>query len=118
MKCSLKIKSFIVKGKDEKDAYIRGMKKYACFIATKKYSNLSIKINRLKDQNDCLEFVFYTDVDLSEQQKKFCKLCKEYHHSFFINEDYNCKRCNLRTFFTRLNSDMNISKSFYKGVIE
>ena len=45
-------------------------------------------------------------------------MCKSYHCSFFVNEDYNCSRCNLKSFFDRTKKKADISKKFYEEKIK
>lgn len=118
MTFSVKVKSYIFQGETAKDAYLKGCKHLAKVIASKKYKNLSFKIERIEGVSNALEFVLYTNVDISENQKHYCKLCKEMHKAFYINEEYNCSRCNMKSFLQRLKEQANISKSYYKRVIE
>lgn len=114
MNLTAKIKSFTISADSEKEAYIKGCKNLAKYMASKKYSNLSFKIERTQVPNEFI-FSMYTNIDLGEEQRKFCSICKEVHSSFYINEEYNCSRCNLRTFLTRAEEKARISKSFYRG---
>lgn len=113
MNLSAKVKSFVIKADTEKEAYIKGCKQLARFMASKKYTNLTFKIERTEIPNEFI-FTMYTNIDLSEEQRKFCQLCKEYHCSFYVNEEYNCSRCNLKNFLSRARSRTEISKNFYK----
>lgn len=116
MNLTAKVKSFVIKAEDEKQAYLKGCKQLARYMASKKYKNLSFKIERDEEPNTFI-FTLYTNVDLSEEQRKFCSMCKEVHCSFYINEEYNCSRCNLKTFLNRANSKLTISKNYYKKEI-
>lgn len=113
MNLTAKVKSFVINAGSEKEAYIKGCKQLAKFMASKKYKNLTFKIERTEVENEFI-FTMYTNIDLSEEQRKFCKLCKEYHCSFYVNEEYNCARCNLRTFLSRARSLAEVSKNYYK----
>ena len=93
MNLSAKVKSFVIKADTEKEAYIKGCKQLARFMASKKYTNLTFKIERTENPNEFI-FTMYTNIDLSEEQRKFCSLCKEYHCSFYVNEEYNCSTTN------------------------
>lgn len=115
---SLKVKSFTFLGESEQDAYIKGCKKLAKYMASKKYDNLSFRIERVKDSPNTFRFILFTNIDVGEEQRHFCKLCKQYHKSFFINEEYNCSRCNLKTFLRRVQQKGNISKTHYKHIVE
>lgn len=113
MLLTLKVKSFLVKSDNEKEAYIDGCKKYAKYIASSKYKNLMLKVDRTSVKGEFV-FTIFTNVELSGDQKNFCKMCKEIHSSFFVNEEYNCNRCNLKTFLLREEQKLRISKQFYK----
>lgn len=114
MNLTSKVKSFTITADSEKEAYLKGCKTLAKYMASKKYKNLSFKIERSGVPNEFI-FTMYTNIDLGEEQRKFCNICKQMHSSFYINEDYNCKRCNLRTFLTRAEKMARISKNFYRG---
>lgn len=118
MTFSLKVRSFTFTGETEQEAYIQGCKKLAKYMASKKYSNLSFKIERVANVPNAFTFTLYTNIDVGEEQRHFCKVCKEIHCSFFINEEYNCARCNLKSFLRRAQQKANISKGFYNGRIK
>lgn len=113
---SYKVKRFELASKSKKEAYLKGCKMLAKYVASNKYTNLSMKVEQKKD-TDIFVFTLYTNIDLKDEQKKFCKICKSFHSSFFINEDYNCSRCNLKSFLRRLNEKAKISKSYYRSEI-
>lgn len=112
MYLSNKLCSFVVSADDKKEAYIKGFKRAAKYIASPKYRNISCKIESLDDTS--FLFSLYVNIDISEELLHFCNMCKTYHSSFFVNEDYNCSRCNLRTFMERLTKKANVSKKFYE----
>lgn len=114
MNLTLKVKSFVITANSEKDSYIKGCKQLAKYMASKKYKNLSFKIERASGNENTFIFTMFTNLDLGEEQKIFCKTCRDYHCSFFVNEDYNCSRCNLRSFLEKAEQKSRISKSFYK----
>ena len=112
MHLSNKLCSFVVSADDKKEAYIKGFKRAAKYIASPNYRNISCKIESLDDTS--FLFSLYVNIDISEELSHFCKMCKIYHSSFFVNEDYNCSRCNLRTFIDRSAKKANVSKKFYE----
>lgn len=117
MNVTFKIQSFTFTGQTEQEAYLNGCKKLAKWMASKKHSNITVKINRIKAELPTFEFVLYTNIDASVEQKEFCKACKEFHCSFYVNEEYNCDRCNLKAYLKRLQQRGNVSKGFYKKEI-
>ena len=114
----MKVKSFTVTADSEKEAYLIGCKSFAKYMASPKYKNISFKIERASGTDNTFIFTMFTNLDLGEEQRNFCKVCKEFHSSFFINENYNCQRCNLKTFLERAKNKSQISKGFYKHKIE
>lgn len=118
MVCAFKIKSFLFASDNEKEAYIKGCKQLAKFMASPKYTNLFFKIERISSQKNTFKFTMYSEVDAKEEQKHYCKLCKEMHHSFFINENYNCSRCNLKAYLKRIEQRGSVQKGYYKKEIE
>lgn len=114
MNLTLKVKSFVITAPTEKEAYLKGCKQLAKYMASKKYKNLTFKIERTSEDENKFVFTMFTNLDLGEEQKIFCKTCRDYHCSFFVNEDYNCSRCNLRSFLEKAEQKSRISKSFYK----
>lgn len=117
MTFSLKVKSFIFQAETEQEAYIKGCKKLAKYIASKKYKNVSFKVERVNEQNT-FAFIMFADIDVNVEQRQYCKMCKEIHCSFFVNEEYNCSRCNLKNFLKRLQQKGNVSKAFYKSMMK
>lgn len=109
---AIKIGSWTFKATDEKSAYLKGCKKLASVMASKKYRNITTKIVNMGENT--FQFVVYTMLDITEEQSHFCKMCKEMHCSFFINEDYNCSRCNYKTFMKRMQEKLRISRSYYR----
>lgn len=118
MLLSYKIKSFKIKADSEKEAYLKGCKELAKYMASKRYKNISFKIERLKEAENTFVFTMYTNIDLGEEQRDFCKICREFHCSFFINEHYNCDKCNLKAFLNKCKEKARVSKNFYKKKFE
>lgn len=111
---SIKVKSYVIQASSAKEAYLKGCKNLANVIASKKYPNLSFKVERPKDNSSTFIFNVYTNVELGPAQKEFCKTCKEFHCQFYINEDWNCSRCNMKAFLKIMEDKAKISRGFYK----
>lgn len=109
-----KIGSFTSTAENKKQAYLNGCKRIAKFVANDKYKNISFSVEKNSERDNSFIFTLFTNIDLSQDRSKFCKMCKEFHTSFYINEEYNCSRCNLATFLAREKQKAEISKNFYK----
>ena len=114
---SRKIKSIEIHDKNKKSAYLKGCKILAKYIASNKYKNLSMSVKQNGIEENTFVFTIYSNIDMKKEQIEFCKNCKYFHCSFYINENYNCDRCNLKTFLKRLEEKTKISKGFYIKVI-
>lgn len=114
MEFTMKVKSFEFQAKSEKEAYIKGCKQLAKYMASKKYQNLQFRIERSPEDPKTFIFILFTALDLGADQRNYCKICKDFHCSFYINENYNCDRCNLKTFLRREEEKLRVSKSYYK----
>lgn len=55
-------------------------------------------------------------VSLNEQQARedHCAICKEVHHSFFINENVNCNECKLKAYQSRVDNRLQYLKEHLK----
>lgn len=111
MKLAMKIASKSYTASSRKEAYLKGMKDLAKYIVM---DNISVKVEKVPGQENSLVFTLFTNIDAGHEINNFCKMCREIHTAFFINEDYNCSRCNLRTFTSREEEKLRISKGFYK----
>jgi hypothetical protein len=114
MEIAMKVKTFEFHARTEKEAYIKGCKQLAKYMASKKYQNLQFKIVRSQDEPNTFQFILFTALDLGTDQREFCKICKDFHCSFYINEHYNCDRCNLKSFLNREEVKLRVSKGYYK----
>lgn len=118
MQLSAKVCEFVFVGKTKQEAYIKGCKAVAKYIASNKYENISNKIVWMKSKEPTVKFILYTNIDANNEIRNFCKICKEIHTSFFINEEYNCARCNLKAYMRHSQQKISISKNFYKSRIK
>lgn len=112
MLAAVKIASEIITGSTYEQAYIKGCKRFASFMNGE---TITLKIEKIPvekgDEIRKVKFSFYTNLDMAEFQKHYCKVCKEFHCNFYINEEYNCSRCNLKSYLSRLRSATTVSKT-------
>ena len=113
MNASVKIKSFTITSSDISKAYANGCKKIAKISKDKR---ITFNVEIINETT--IKFNLYTNIDMNGMQRDFCKMCKEFHCSFYINEEYNCNRCNLKSFISRLAHTANVSKAYYKSRLE
>jgi uncharacterized paraquat-inducible protein A len=56
-------------------------------------------------------FVSYEEEEVSTQM---CSVCKELHSSFFINENFNCDRCNKEAYRKKINTKLTTGCTWFK----
>lgn len=110
MNANIKVASITYSGKNSKEAYLNGCKDLAMLLQDE-----HITINIVKNKDETVTFNVFTNLNMNALQKDFCKICKDFHCSFFINEEYNCNRCNLKSYLARLKEKLNVSKGYYKS---
>lgn len=113
---SMKIKSIEFNGVTKQDAYLKGCKKLAKFIASPKYDNITVKVE--KGSETSFIFTLFASIDIGKEVSQYCKMCKEFHCSFYVNEEYNCARCNLKNCMQRIKGKAGVSKLYYKHIIK
>lgn len=111
---ALKIKESIIEADDRKEAFLKGLKEYSKYMASPKYSNVTFSIKKVPSSNNTYVFTTYTNIDAKAFQKEFCKTCKYFHTSFYVNEEYNCNRCNLKSYLKQIEKASKISRNYYK----
>lgn len=67
-----------------------------------------------KDTENCVVLILYVPLDEGEVRKRHCTICKEFHKSFFINENCNCNECKVRAYQERLDETIKVKKSYYR----
>ena len=119
MKIGEKILEKVFVGETTADAYKKAMRYIARNVVNKGYVNISTEIHKEEvNGQKAIRVVFITLLDYNRDVNDYCKVCKEVHSLFFVNESYNCSRCNLKNFAGREKTKVNTSKLFYKHELE
>lgn len=53
-----------------------------------------------------------------ESREKFCNSCKEFHKRFYINQQYNCDRCNMRARVDDIHQRLLVKKEYRKEILK
>jgi len=59
----------------------------------------------------------YGVFDDDKLQKSFCRKCQEFHHAFFINQQYNCNSCNMIALREQKKKELRVRRQFVKNEI-
>lgn len=89
------------RAQDSKEAYLKACKFVASNIISKgsrvEASKVTWDITKADETEEDLptfQLSLYYKFDDTEFMAQTCNACKEFHKSFFINENFNCNRCN------------------------
>lgn len=107
-------KDFINQYGDLKKAYLKGCKYVAKKIINNKELKNKLVYNFVKVSETTITLKIYCVLDIEKEKENNCKICKEFHKSFFINEEYNCNTCKINSFLKKVSERENITKGFFK----
>ena len=107
-------KDFVNEYGDLKKAYLNSCKWVSSKVMSKNIDKVVWKTIKSSETTITLQLFFTLDVN--DEKREHCKACKEFHKSFFINEEYNS--CKLNAFFNRMKSKENVSKGYFKEKIK
>lgn len=112
------------KAQSGKDAYLKACKFVAGHIISKgskvEVERVTWDVIRVEEENDLPTFrlSLYYKFDDTEFMKQTCKACKEFHKSFFINEDFNCSRCNKVGYEKNIKQKLLIASEYFKKTLD
>ncbi|MCX7924150.1 MAG: hypothetical protein N3B21_19400 [Clostridia bacterium] len=73
------------------------------------------KIEKVKEASlPTFRLELYATLESGECTKSFCDRCKEYHSSFYLNQQYNCDACNFTAFKLQMEQKLRIKKAYRK----
>lgn len=109
---------------DTKTAYLKACKFVASNIVSEgskvEAEKVTWKVEKVKSDDGLPTFMltlFYTFDDV-EFMEKTCNACKEFHKSFFINENFNCDRCNKVGYAKNIQNKLLIGSEYFKKKLD
>lgn len=102
---------------ESKNAYLKACKWVAKHVISKE-EELGITYYRITKSNESEKPTFtlelYCSIPTAEHQESFCRACKEFHSKFYINQQFNCDKCNHNAFKKQIRQKLNIKKNYRK----
>lgn len=81
-------------------------------------SDVSYTFERSKDDDAEVIVTLFTSIDETEQRERHCSICREFHKTFFINENINCNECKAKAYQQRLSDMLKVKKSHYRAELK
>lgn len=107
----------VFKAKNLKQAYMKAIKWYSTNIISKeKLNNVMAEYEKDERENKII-INLYIKLDESEIKDRHCKICKETHKAYYINEQFNCTSCSMLAYRKRMQIAAKTKKCYYAGLI-
>lgn len=105
-------------GATVKEAYMKAVKWYASNIIAKDDLH-EIQVEYKKDDEaKRIDMFLYAVLSAEEVMEQHCTICKEIHHSFFINEANNCNVCNAGAYERRMKTKIAVKVDYYRDLLK
>lgn len=104
-------------GENMKDAYMKAVKWFATNVLAKDELH-NITVEYVKDtQSPTVTIHLYANMEEEEVMDAHCNICKEFSHSFFINEQTDCSRCTAMGYHRRCQERIKTKVDWYKRLL-
>lgn len=113
------------RAQDSKEAYLKACKFIAKNIISKgskvevsKVTWNIAMVNETEEDLPTFQLSLYYKFDDTEFMNQTCNSCKEFHKSFFINENFNCSRCNKVGYEKNVNQKLMVGAEYLKKMLD
>ena len=112
------------KAESSKAAYLKACKFVASNVISKgskvEVSKVTWNVVKVEAEGNLPTFrlTLYYKFDDTEFMKQSCEACKQFHKSFFINENFNCNRCNKVGYEKNIEQKLTIGTEYFKKQID
>ena len=74
------------------------------------------------DANDSgvpsVTLTLYATLEEKEFVYRFCRVCKEFHSSFYINQQQNCNNCNMQAYRGQILEKINMKQKYKREILD
>lgn len=110
------------KDEDPKKAYLKASKFVASNIISKgskvEVSKVTWDVVRVEGDLPTFRLTLYYKFDDTDFMKQTCDACKQFHKSFFINENFNCSRCNKVGYEKNIEQKLLIGTEYFRKLLD
>lgn len=102
-----------------KEAYMKACRWYASnVISNRELKNVQVEFEKIKDeQNPTIIVHLYAVLDEEELRERHCKICREFHSLFYINEKYNCNNCDTKAYQQRADDLLRNRTEYFRELL-
>lgn len=113
------------KAESSKDAYLKACKFVASNVISKgskvevtKVTWDVVHVENSEGDLPTFRLTLYYKFDDTQFMQQSCDACKQFHKSFFINENYNCSRCNKIGYENNIKQKLMIGSEYIKKMLD
>ena len=107
---------------DPKKAYLKASKFVASNIISKgskvEVSKVTWDVVRVDGDLPTFRLTLYYKFDDTKFMEQTCEACKQFHKSFFINENFNCNRCNKVGYEKNIEQKLMIGADYLRQLLD
>lgn len=102
-----------------KAAYMKACKWYATNVLSKdELHNVQIEFEKnAKGEFPTVVIHLFAVLSENELRERYCKLCRESHSLFYMNQNYNCNRCEAKAYQVRTDDMLRVKLEYYRQLI-
>jgi uncharacterized paraquat-inducible protein A len=104
---------------DSKEAYLEACKWLATNVISKvEVRDSLVQITKLPQEKSDLptfKLELFAQLDDTEERSRFCERCQEFHKLFYINQQFNCDKCNMTAYNENMKTRLITKKGLRKG---
>lgn len=103
-----------------KNAYMNACKWYATNVLSKaELHNVQVEfVKETGKQFPTVTIHLYAVLSENELRERHCNICREYHGLFFMNNNHNCDKCELKAYQKRADEMLLIKLEYYKELLK
>lgn len=102
-----------------KAAYMNACKWYATNVLSKdELHNVQVEFEKnSKGEFPTVVIHLFAVLNENELRERYCKLCRESHSLFYMNQNFNCNRCEAKAYQARTDDMLRVKLEYYRQLI-
>lgn len=114
MKLTIEIYKTQFSNEDSKEAYLKACKWLAKHIISKvEFKDVLYTMEKhYVNELPTFEITLYAVLDDTDDVKRICESCTEFHRSFYVNTQFNCNKCNMQAYRNQMIEKLETKKKY------
>lgn len=102
-----------------KAAYMNACKWYATNVLSKDdLHNVQVEFEKsVKSEFPTVVIHLFAILSENELRERYCNLCRESHSLFYMNQNFNCNRCEAKAYQARTDDMLRVKLEYYRQLI-